>query len=205
VTRTVWGVIPCCGKSRRMGTPKPLLKTGNRTFLEHIISTLKSGGCERVLVCLPEKNGPVAAKTLEVGGYIIQNMDPEKGPISSLQTGIKNFNPEIDGALFCPVDFPLINVDTIRTLIDNFENTNASLTLPVYRNKRGHPVIFHRKLFGELSGDDLPEGARTIVLNNLSSAQLVKTEDEGVVIEIDDLTAYRRHFPNEYRHRFGAR
>ena len=76
MTRTVWGVIPCCGKSRRMGTPKPLLKTGNRTFLEHIISTLKSGGCERVLVCLPEKNGPVAAKTLEAGGYIIQNMDP---------------------------------------------------------------------------------------------------------------------------------
>ena len=67
-----------------------MLKIGSQTFLEHAIFTLKKGGCERVLVCLPDKQGPLAAKTLQAGGHVLQNTDPEKGPISSLQIGLKN-------------------------------------------------------------------------------------------------------------------
>ena len=205
VTRAIWGIIPCCGKSRRMGTPKPMLRIGNQTFLEHAIFTLKRGGCERVLVCLPDKHGPLAAKTSQAGGHVIQNTDPEKGPISSLQVGIKHLMPEIEGVLFCPVDYPLIKVKTVQKLVDHFQKTDAPLTFPVFKNERGHPVIFHRKLFGKLLEDDLPEGARTVVLENLSHAHPVNTEDSGVAIDIDDMATYRQHFPDEYRNRFSAR
>tara|TARA_B110000014_G_C20068264_1_gene556863 strand:- start:167 stop:733 length:567 start_codon:yes stop_codon:yes gene_type:complete len=188
-----------------MGTPKPMLKIGSQTFLEHAIFTLKKGGCERVLVCLPDKQGPLVAKTLQAGGHVLQNTDPEKGPISSLQIGLKNLTPEIEGALFCPVDYPLIKIKTVQTLVDNFQKTDAPLTFPVFKNERGHPVIFHRKIFRKLLEDDLPEGARTVVLQNLSLAHLVKTEDRGVTIDIDDMATYRKHFPDEYRNRFSAR
>ena len=205
VTKTIWGIIPCCGKSRRMGTPKPMLRVGNQTFLERAIITLKRGGCERVLVCLPEKQGPLTAKALEAGGHVLHNANPARGPISSLQIGIKHFIPEIEGALFCPVDYPLIKVETIQKLIDNFQGSDALLSLPIFKNKRGHPVIFHKNIFEELLEHDLSEGARTVVLKNLSVANLVNTEDSGVTIDIDDMVTYRKHFPNEYRHRFSAR
>ena len=60
-------------------------------------------------------------------------------------------------------------------------------------------------LFGKLLEEDLPEGARTVVLENLSHAHPVYTEDSGVAIDIDDMATYRQHFPDEYRNRFSAR
>jgi len=188
-----------------MGTPKPMLKIGNRTFLEHMISNLKEGGCDNILVCLPDKHGPIAAKTLEAGGSVIYNMDPGDGPITSLQTAIAHLNPKVAGVLFCPVDYPLVTIQTIQTLVENFKKIKALLTLPVFKGKRGHPVIFHRNLFAELLENDLPEGARSVVLKNISSANLVDIDDNGVTIDIDNLSTYRRHFPGEYRARFSAR
>ncbi|MEO2158364.1 MAG: hypothetical protein ABGX31_03405, partial [bacterium] len=60
-------------------------------------------------------------------------------------------------------------------------------------------------LFAELLENDLPEGARSVVLKNISSANLVDIDDNGVTIDIDNLSTYRRHFPREYRARFSAR
>jgi molybdenum cofactor cytidylyltransferase len=188
-----------------MGTPKPMLKVGNRTFLEHMISTLKGGGCEKILVCLPDEHGPIAAKTLQAGGTVILNTNPKNGPISSLQVAIAHLNPEISGVLFCPVDYPLVTVQTIQTLVSSFKTIRAPVTLPTFKGKKGHPVIFHRDLFQELLEDDLPEGARTVVIKNLANANLIDIDDNGVTIDIDDLATYRRHFPKEYRARFSAR
>jgi molybdenum cofactor cytidylyltransferase len=188
-----------------MGTPKPMLKVGNRTFLEHLISTLKEGGCDNVLVCLPDEHGPIVAKALEAGGNTIYNVDPGNGPITSLQTAIAHLDPEVSAVLFCPVDYPLVTIQTIQTLVQTFKQIKALLTLPVFQGKRGHPVIFHKDLFEELLDNDLPEGARSVVLKNISKALLVDTDDSGVTIDIDDLSTYRRHFPREYRARFSAR
>ncbi len=54
-------------------------------------------------------------------------------------------------------------------------------------------------LFEELLNDALPEGARTVVHSHLDDTACVPVDDEGTVIDINDMTAYRRHFPDPYR------
>ena len=66
-------------------------------------------------------------------------------------------------------------------------------------------MVFRRTLFGELLDDDLSEGAKTVVHRHLEAAALMPVEDEGAVVDIDDLTDYRRRFPDAYRQRFCAR
>lgn len=199
----VWGVIPCSGASTRMGTPKAMLDAGGQTFIERVIHSHRAGGCGRVLVALPTLDGPLAAKAVEAGAQVVKNPSPEDGPIGSLRASIRVLDEAVEGISFCPVDHPLIHEDTVRQLIDVFRQNQAPLVVPTYNGKRGHPVLFRRMLFEELLNDALPEGARTVVHRHLDETSSVPVHDEGTVIDIDDMTAYRRHCPDEYqRHEY---
>ena len=195
----VWGVIPCSGSSTRMGTPKSMLDAGGQTFIERVIHAHRAGGCSRVLVALPTLDGPVAAKAVEAGAQVVENPSPEDGPIGSLRASIRVLDDAIEGISFCPVDHPLIHEDTVQKLIDVFRQTQTPLVVPTFNGKRGHPVLFRRMLFEELLNDALTEGARTVVHRHLGDTASVPVDDEGVVIDIDDMTTYRRHYPDPYR------
>lgn len=200
----VWGVIPCSGSSVRMGTSKAMLDAGGRTFLERVIQTHRDGGCSRVLVALPTLDGPVAAKAVEAGAGVVLNPSPEEGPIGSLRASLRALDDSVEGVSFCPVDYPLIHEETVKTLIDVFRHSQAPLVVPTFNGERGHPVLFRRVLFDELLNDELPEGARTVVHRHLDDTARVPVDDEGTVIDIDDMTAYRLHCPDEYRLHHGA-
>ena len=195
----VWGVIPCSGRSSRMGTTKAMLDVGGRTFIERVIHAHRAGGCSRVLVALPTLDGPEAAEAVEAGGQVVMNPSPEEGPIGSLRASLRVLDDSVEGVSFCPVDHPLIHEDTVRKLIDMFRQSQAPLIVPTHNGKRGHPVLFGRVLFEELLSDALPEGARTVVHRHVDETVSVPVDDEGTVIDIDDMTAYRRHCPEEYR------
>ncbi|MEE2668876.1 MAG: nucleotidyltransferase family protein [Gemmatimonadota bacterium] len=201
----VWGVVPCSGRSSRMGTPKAMLDAGGRTFLECVIISLRRGGCRRVLVSLPSTKGPVAAKARGAGAIVVENPCPEEGPIGSLRAALRVVRLDVEGVAFCPVDHPLIQVETVRALVTEFTDNDGPLVVPTFRGKRGHPVLFRRNLFDELLNTELPEGARTVVHNHLHAIAEVPVEDNGIVTDIDDLSDYRRHFPRQYRLRFQSR
>ncbi len=181
-----------------MGTPKALLDAGGQTFIERVIHTHRAGGCTRVLVALPTLDGPIAAKAVAAGAQVVKNPSPEDGPIGSLRASLRVLDETVEGISFCPVDHPLIHEDTVQELLDVFRQTQAALVVPTFNGKRGHPVLFRRMLFEELLNDALPEGARTVVHRHLDDTASVPLDDEGTVIDIDDMTAYRRHFPDEH-------
>ena len=152
-----------------------------------------------MLVALPTLDGPEATEAVEAGGQVVMNPSPEDGPIGSLRASLRVLDDSVEGVSFCPVDHPLIHEDTVRKLIDMFRQSQAPLIVPTHNGKRGHPVLFGRVLFEELLSDALPEGARTVVHRHVDETVSVPVDDEGTVIDIDDMTAYRRHCPEEYR------
>ena len=192
-------MIPCSGSSTRMGTSKAMLDVEGRTFLERVIHAHRAGGCSRVLVALPTQDGPVAAMAEEAGAEVVLNPSPEDGPIGSLRASLRALDDAVEGVCFCPVDHPLIHEDTVQNLIDVFRRSQARLVVPTFNGERGHPVLFGRVLFDELLNDALPEGARTVVHRHREDIASVPVDDKGTVTDIDDMEAYRRHCPDEYR------
>ena len=182
-----------------MGTPKALLDAGGQTFIERVIHAHRSGGCTEVLVALRTLDGPIAAKAVEAGARVVKNPSPEDGPIGSLRASIRVLDDSVEGISFCPVDHPLIQEETVKELIDVFRQTEAPLVVPTFNGKRGHPVLFRKTLFEEFLNEALTEGARTVVHRHLDDIASVPVDDEGTVIDIDDMTTYRRHCPDEYR------
>lgn len=205
---TVAGIVPAAGRSTRMGTPKPLLDAGGRSFLQAVVGALGRGGCAPVLVVLRERSGPVAAMTRTAGARVVVNPDPSAGPISSLRAGIRALDEageEVEGVAFCPVDHPLVEPDTVERLLRAFRTGDAPAVVPAHGGRRGHPVVFRRILFSELLEEGLEEGARTVLHRRLEEIEEVAVEDEGVLADIDTLPEYRRRFPDAYRKRFQGR
>jgi molybdenum cofactor cytidylyltransferase len=189
------GVIPSAGSSLRMGSPKALLQIGGETFLSRTIRALASGGCDPVLVVVPDGNPQLTQRladtAAQAGGHVLFNADPGDGPITSLRLAIDALGNSVAGLAYLPVDHPMVRPDTVATLLAAARDEEpTALTVPTHRGKRGHPAVFGAGLFSELSDRALEGGARAVVHRHLEHARLVEVEDAGVIIDIDTPEAY---------------
>lgn len=198
----VLGVVPAAGRSTRMGSPKPLLDADGPTFLARVVGILREGGASTVVVGVRESPGPVAAEARGAGARLVVPDDVEAGPIATVQAALRMV--EDAGALLLhPVDHPLVEPETVRTLIQAArENPEAGVVMPATGDETGHPVLFRNALFPELLEPDLEEGARTVVRRDRDRVLEVQVSDPGVLADLNTLGDYRRHFPGSYRKRF---
>lgn len=186
--------MPACGLSTRMGSAKALLDAGGQSFLVRVVSALAAGGCSPVVVVAREAAGAVAAEANAAGAGVAANPDPDEGPISSIRLALAERGAGMDGCAICPVDHPLVTGATVRSLVACFEEESADIVIPTWRGRRGHPAIFHRRVFPELLDPGLPEGARTVVRRRPSRVRECVVEDAGVIADIDTPSEYRSHF-----------
>jgi len=177
-----------------MGAPKALLDAGGRSFLARTLLSLREGGGYPLLVVVRDLMGPVAHETRDHGGVPVLNPDPTRGPVSSLQVGIRALAEDAPALLFAPVDHPLFSPETVSALLRGFSETGAPLVVPAFEGWRGHPVLFGRALFPELLEEDLPEGARTVVRRYLDERLQLPVNDPGILADIDTPEEYRKHF-----------
>lgn len=185
-------VILSGGESRRMGSPKALLEYQGRPFLEHLIDVSrhpKIGATRVVFGATPES---ILAKLKLDPMIVVLNPEWEKGQLSSIQAAIRSL-PEnkTDGMILCLVDHPLITAALVNQLIDKFYATHKQIIIPVHNEKRGHPVIFSAKLYAELLAAPLETGARAVVWNHPEEVLEVPTEEEGVVLNLNDQDTFR--------------
>ncbi len=73
-----------------------------------------------------------------------------------------------------------------------FYETGDSIVLPTYRGKRGHPVIFARRLYTELLAAPQDQGARAVVWAHAAEVLEVPTDEEGVALNLNDPEALRK-------------
>src|SRR5262249_18859368 len=178
--------------SRRMGSPKALLPYQGRPFLEHLLDVAKhpSIGVRRVVL------GPdaetISAQVALAPEEVVVNEEWEQGQLSSIQAAIRSLPDGTSGILLCPVDHPLISDSLVNDLIDAFEKTHAPVVVPLFKGRRGHPVIFASCLYGELLSAPEDKGARAVVWAHANEICEVATEEEGCVLNLNDPEAFSK-------------
>ena len=184
------GVVPAAGASRRMGANKAQLLIGGETFLMRVVRALLEGTCDPVYVVVARGDRGSARIARDAGAEVLENPDPGEGPITSLRIALAEVDESREGIVYLPLDHPLVGAGTVAALLAAAAATAAPLTIPVFDGKRGHPAIFRRTLFGELTDPALEGGARTVVHRHLEAANLVSMVDRAVVTDIDTPDAY---------------
>ena len=180
-------VILSAGASSRMGRPKALLPYREGTFLEHLIEVTRDPriGVTRVVLGAGADGIRTAAKL--DSSIVAFNPDWEKGQLSSIRAGLRNLaETEIDGIVLCPVDHPLVSARLVSELVARFYESKKGIVLPTFNGRRGHPAIFSKALFGQLLAAPDDQGARAVVWAHPGEVLEVPTEEEGILLNIND-------------------
>jgi molybdenum cofactor cytidylyltransferase len=94
--------------------------------------------------------------------------------------------------ILCPVDHPVVSAELVAKLIAEFDSSGKAIVLPTYQGRRGHPAIFRASLYQELLAASPEVGARQVVWSHAKDVGEVTTEEEGVVLNINDPATLER-------------
>ena len=179
-------IILSGGASRRMGSPKALLFYQGRPFLEHLLDVVRHPKIGVRRVVLGADAEPIAKEVNLAPDEIVINAEWEKGQLSSIQAALRSLPPQTDGIILLLIDHPLISSALVGELVESFYSSGKSIVLPVYEGRRGHPVIFSSPLYQELMNAPLETGARSVVWEHAGDVQIVQTNEEGCVLNLND-------------------
>jgi len=187
---SIAGIILSGGASRRMGTPKALLRFQDETFLDRLIRIF-SPVCDPIIVVVGQ-HGDQIRSGIERGRevFFAENPDPERGMLSSLQCGLALVPPQAEAAMFLPVDHPNIEGLTVETLAARFHRDHAPVIVPTYAREHGHPVCIARPLMGELLALPPEAKASDVIHRHVAQTVYVEVSDPAVVMDVDDPAAY---------------
>jgi len=186
-------VILSAGASTRMGSPKALILYRDSTFLQHLIEVTRHPmiGVTRIVLGAGAETIRTVAKLDP--SIVVLNPQWEQGQLSSICAGVRSMEGmDTDGMVLCPVDHPLVSAHLVGDLVDRFYESKKPIVLPTYRGRRGHPAIFSASLYGELLAAPADKGARTVVWAHAADVLEVPTEEEGVVLNINDPDTLKR-------------
>ena len=185
-------IVLAAGASSRMGRPKALLRTGDRTFVRAILDTLREGGVADAVVVVRSGQPEVIAE-IEASGFgrHALNPRPDDGQLSSLLTGLQAVDGDgVDGVLVTLVDVPLVSAEAVRTLIARAGVSDAAIVRAVHRGRHGHPVIFKKEVFDALRRADPAIGAKAVIRE--WPPEDIEVGDPGVVEDVDTPADYTR-------------
>jgi molybdenum cofactor cytidylyltransferase len=182
--------ILAAGESRRMGTPKALLDYHGKTLVEHLIELTLHPRVGVVRVVLGASADRISPRLSVNAACIVVNAEWQHGQLSSIHAAIRSLPTATEGLMLCPVDHPIISRETVARIISAFDETQKSIVVPMYKGQRGHPVIFRASLYAELLAASLDVGARQVVWAHADDVLEVPTDEEGVILNVDDPTAY---------------
>jgi len=185
-------VILSGGASRRMGSPKALLSYQGRPFLEHLLDVAHHPKIGMRRIVLGADREPIAKEVNLALDEIVINEQWEKGQLSSIHAALRSLPAQTDGIVVLLIDHPLISGVLVGELIDSFYSSGKSIVLPVYEGRRGHPVIFSSSLYQELMNAPLETGARSVVWAHAGDVQVVQTNEEGCVLDLNDPDTLRK-------------
>ncbi len=182
-------LVLAAGASTRMGEPKALLlMPDGRCYVEAVAACARAGGCDRVLVVVGPPHGDAVCARLPAGVATVWNSAPERGMLSSVQSGLAALTAEVEAALVWPVDIPFVDGATVRALVAH----SGTIVVPVHNDRGGHPLRLSRAHFAEVMTLDPSRGLRALLDAHPAEVTRLAVADRAVLVDVDTPDDYAR-------------
>jgi molybdenum cofactor cytidylyltransferase len=197
----IGALLLAAGQSRRMGGPNKLLAEVDGTpMVAYVARRLLASRARPIIAVLGNQAEEVDAALGKLPVERVRNPEFAEGLSTSLKRGIAALPPDLDGALICLGDMPLISGRHIDRLIAAFNPLEGrAIVVPTRRGKRGNPVLWSKRFFPEMAGLAGDAGAKHLIGEHAELAAEVEMDDDAIFVDIDTpeaLAALRqRHKP----------
>ena len=181
------GIVLAGGQSRRMGVVNKLLvKVDGKAMVRHAVDTVRAAGADPVIVVTGHEAERVRDALADADVTFVHNDDYAEGLSTSLRTGIAAVPDSCDGAVVALGDMPRLRADHVARLMGAFSVAEGhAICVPTWQGKRGNPVLWARRFFGEIAEVDGDVGAKHLIGAYAEFVHEVEMPDSGVLIDVD--------------------
>ncbi|WP_227819831.1 nucleotidyltransferase family protein [Marinobacterium aestuarii] len=200
----VVALVMAAGRARRFGTDKrrEMLLQNSPLLVATVQSMAAVFDSVRVVIRSdddPAELGLEPATALPVGAVLVttvRSVHADQGLGFSIADGFSTLRaPQAIAAAVLLGDMPCITSGTFAMLIEHAAADR--IVRPAYQGEAGHPVIFGRDFWGELSQLQDEAGARSVIQRHPEACMRIKVDDPGVLMDADrpeDLAALRERY-----------
>lgn len=166
-------VVLAAGKSERMGTNKLLLEVAGHTIIDRLLYVLDGSSVDEVFVVLGHRPEALRRFVEAHRAEVVFNPYYEEGMTSSVKAGLRRVSA--DAAFLVLGDQLGLEVGLLDIMSATMASEPTALIVsPVYKGRKGHPVLFRRTLFQEILDLNSDETLRDVVQRNEEAHRLVE-------------------------------
>jgi len=112
------------------------------------------------------------------------------GMAESLKAGIAALPEDIDAALICLGDMPLVDAAALDRIIAAYDpDEGRAIIIPTHRGRRGNPILWDRRFFPEIAALSGDTGARPILAAHLDAITELPMPDDATLRDFDTTDA----------------
>ncbi|TDI62780.1 MAG: 4-diphosphocytidyl-2C-methyl-D-erythritol kinase [Alphaproteobacteria bacterium] len=180
-------IVLAAGKSSRMGGANKLLaEFSGKSMIAHTLQQVIGADIGPTIVVTGRDATDIKAAIDGTGATITHNPDYENGMASSLRTGINALPADIDGALICLGDMPLVTADQMKALAAAFDPVEGrGICVPTHQGKWGNPVLWSATYFDEIRAISGDKGARDLLHHHGDRVFEVAMDDATILQDFD--------------------
>jgi len=177
------------------GTNKLLLELDGTTLVRRVAQTALAAGLDPVVVVVGLGAAEVREEVAGLELSIAENRQPEEGLSSSLRTGIDALSreaPLASGAVVMLSDMPWVRREDVAALLAAFDPAaGREICVPFHAGRRGNPVLWSARFFGEIRQLKGDSGARGLMGRHAASVHEVAVDGAGVLRDVDTPEAFQ--------------
>jgi molybdenum cofactor cytidylyltransferase len=187
--RWVTGLVLGAGASQRLGQAKQLLPYGGAPLLGHVLQTARSCPFDQLLCVVGGASAEVRRWVDLRGVEVVENAVFGEGCSSSIVAGLEHVDARCEALVLMLGDQPGVGVANVEALLDG--RGDAPMAACAYRDGRGHPLVFARSMFGELT--ELHGDKAVWRLMDRRADEVTEVAVEGPTpLDVDTWEDYRR-------------
>jgi molybdenum cofactor cytidylyltransferase len=180
-------IVLAAGRSSRMGVANKLLADVDSVpMVRRVVDAALASAARPVVVVTGNEQGKVQAALRGCRVTFTHNPNFVEGMSTSLRAGLTALPGTIAGALVCLGDMPLVTPAVLDRLIAAFNpDEGRSICMPTWNGKRGNPVLWDRRFFGEMADLAGDVGAKHLIGEHAELVAEVAMPDDAVLTDID--------------------
>jgi len=175
-----------------MGTQKLLLPYGERTIIESVIQHVFESGLKNLMLVLGANNEEIKKATAHLGVHYCLNKDHQDGMLSSVICGFRSIPKDATAALVYLGDQPDIPPKVTKAVIKAFNENSKGIVIPVFNNKRGHPLLVDMKYLKDIESLNLEKGLRSLIHLFPDDVLEVEVDEPEILEDIDTREDYTK-------------